>query len=90
MLLRLIGEREVDQNDPPHINDLSVTKNESVTVNLSTWWGHYQPLPHRQIICNARYNPRGHRVHVDISPANAVAGLYISRSQTQITKDKGG
>ena len=23
-------------------------------------------------------------------PANAVAGLYISRSQTQITKDKGG
>ena len=92
MLLRLTGKRGMGQNDPPHTDDLSVTrtnKNEIVTVNRSAWWGHNQPLPHRRIICNAViYNPSGHRVHVDIYPANAVAGLYISRSQTQITKRK--
>ena len=32
-LLRLIGKRDMGQNDPPHTDDLSVTKNESVTVN---------------------------------------------------------
>ena len=76
------------QNDPYHTDDLSVTKNESVTFNRSTWYGSKVSTPHRWIICNALSNPSGHRVHVDIPPANAVAGLYISRSQTQITKRK--
>ena len=67
MLLRLIGAREMGQNDPPH-TDFICNRNESVTFNRSAWWGHNQPLPHRQIICNALYNPSGHRVHVDIPP----------------------
>ena len=90
MLLRLIGKRGMGQNDPYHTDDLSVTKNESVTFNRSAWYGSKVSTPHRWIICNALSNPSGHRVHVDIPPANAVAGLYISRSQTQIPKDKGG
>ena len=89
MLLRLIGERGMGQNDPYHTDDLSVTKNESVTFNRSTWYGSKVSTPHRRIIRNAViYNPSGHRVRTDIPPANAVAGLYISRSQTQITKRK--
>ena len=49
-----------------------------------------QKCPHHtdELSVTPLYNPSGHRVHVDIYPANAVAGLYISRSQTQITKRK--
>ena len=46
MLLRLIGKRGMGQNDPYHTDDLSVTKNESVTFNRSTWYGSKVSTPH--------------------------------------------
>lgn len=32
MLLRLIGERDMGQNDPPHTDDLSVTKMKALQL----------------------------------------------------------
>ena len=32
MLLRLVGEREMGQNDPPHTDDLSVTERKALRL----------------------------------------------------------
>ena len=44
MLLRLIGERDMGQNDPPHTDDLSVTKMKA--LRLIEARGMAQKCPH--------------------------------------------
>ena len=44
MLLRLIGERGMGQNDPPHTDDLSVTRTKS--LQLIEARGMAQKCPH--------------------------------------------
>lgn len=88
MLLRLIGERGMVQNDPYHTDDLSVTKMKALRLIKAR--GMAQKCPHHTVgLSVTRYITRVDIVSTWIfPPANAVAGLYISRSQTQITKRK--
>ena len=88
MLLRLIGERGMGHFDPYHTDDLSVTKMKA--LRLIKACGMARKYPHHTgVLSVTRYLSRVDIVSTWIfHPANAVAGLYISRSQTQITKRK--
>ena len=61
MLLRLIGERGMGQNDPPHTDDLSVTRTKS--LQLIEARGMVQKCPHHT---DGLYVTR-HRTRVDIA-----------------------
>ena len=55
------------QNDPPHTDDLSVTKIRPLHLIGSR--GMVRKEPHRTSKLSVTpYNPRGYFVHVDISP----------------------
>lgn len=87
-LLRLMRERQQGQNDPFATKTLSVTKLKA--LHLIEARGMAQKYPHHtDRLSVTRYITRVDIVSTWIlHPANAVAGLYISRSQTQITKRK--
>ena len=72
-LLHLIGERDMGQNDPPRSDELSVTKRQRYVLSKNVVLVKKTHTTQTGYLYR-RIKPRGHRVHADIYPANAVAG----------------
>ena len=91
MLLRLIGERDMGQNDPPRTDELSVTKMKALRLIEARGGGTINHYHTDGLSVTPLYITRVDTVSARIFPLQMrLQGLHKVGQQTQITKDQGG